>query len=170
MAKTREQKEKVIDGLKKEVKKQKAMFLVDFAGLKTKDLLQLKRNLKCLESALRICKKTLLQLALKREGLALNIENIKGQLAIIFCFGETLEPAKALYQFCQTQGNLKIIGCFLENEFRDKDYLTALAQLPSREELLTRVVRSISSPISNLVNVLQGNIKGLIYVLAKAKT
>jgi large subunit ribosomal protein L10 len=170
MPKTREQKEKIIDGLKKEVKKQKAMFLLDFAGLKTKDLLQLKRNLKGLESVLRICKKTLLRLALKREGLTLNIENIKGQLAVIFCFGEALEPAKALYQFCQVQENMKIIGCFLENELRDKDYLTALAQIPSRQELLARVVRSISSPISSLLNVLQGNIKGLIYVLAKAKT
>jgi len=66
--------------------------------------------------------------------------------------------------------NLKILGGFLENKFVEAEKIIELAKLPTREELLARLVGSISAPISNFINVLEANIKGLIYVLTKAKT
>lgn len=170
MALTRGQKEKLIGELKEIIERQKAMIFVDFGGLKTKNLFALKNNLKEVNSVLRVCKKTLLNLALKAERIALEVKNIKGPLAVVFCLEEEVAPAKAIYQFSQEQANLKILGCFLDNQFHKKDFLIALAQLPSRSELLVRLVGSIAAPLTNLVCVLQSNIKGLIYVLSKLRT
>ena len=169
MALTREQKQKIIEDLKEKIAKQKAMILVDFTGLKVKDLSNLRKKLKAADNELKIAKKTLLLLALKEKKLEMAAEELKGEIAIVFGYKDELSPAKIVYQFSQENPNLKILGGFLENKFREAEEIIALAQLPSREELLAKLVGSISAPISNFVNVLQGNIKGLIYALTAIK-
>ncbi len=64
---------------------------------------------------------------------------------------------------------MKILGGFLEGKFKEAQEFVDLAQLPSREELLAKLVGSISAPISNLVYSLQYNLKGLIYILTLIK-
>jgi large subunit ribosomal protein L10 len=117
-----------------------------------------------------VAKKTLLGLALKSAKLEIETKKIPGEIAVIFGYKDEISPAKIVYQFSQEHPNLKILGGVIENKFREAEQIITLAQLPTREELLARLVGSISAPISNFVNVLQGNIKGLIYVLTKVKT
>jgi len=174
MALTKEQKQKIIEDLKEKVKGQKAMIFVDFTGLKVKDLSSLRNKLKAIDSELKVAKKTLLGLALKdyQTSAAQEVEKLKGEVAIIFGFKDELSSAKIIYQFSQENPNLKILGGFIESqkrEFINAEDIIELAQLPAQEELLARLVGSISAPISNFVNVLQGNIKGLIYILTKVK-
>ena len=169
MALTKAQKQKIIEDLKEKIAKQKAMILVDFTGLKVKDLSNLRKKLKAADNELKIAKKTFLLLALKEKKLEMAAEELKGEIAIVFGYKDELSPAKIVYQFSQENPNLKILGGFLENKFREAEEIIALAQLPSREELLAKLVGSISAPISNFVNVLQGNIKGLIYALTAIK-
>jgi len=169
MALTKAQKQKIIEDLKEKIAKQRAMIFVDFTGLKVKDLSNLRKKLKAADNELKIAKKTLLLLALKEKKLEMAAEELKGEIAIVFGYKDELSPAKIVYQFSQENPNLKILGGFLENKFREAEEIIALAQLPSREELLAKLVGSISAPISNFVNVLQGNIKGLIYALTAIK-
>ena len=169
MALTKAQKQKIIEDLKEKIAKQRAMIFVDFTGLKVKDLSNLRKKLKAADNELKIAKKTLLLLALKEKKLEMAAEELKGEIAIVFGYKDELSPAKIVYQFSQENPNLKILGGFLENKFREAEEIIALAQLPSREELLAKLVGSISAPISNFVNVLQGNIKGLIYALSAIK-
>jgi len=89
---------------------------------------------------------------------------------LVFGYKDEISLTKIIYQFAEANPNLKILGGFLENQFRTAEEIITLAQLPTKEELLSGLVRSVSAPISNFINVLQGNIKGLIIVLAKAKT
>lgn len=169
MALTKEQKQKIIEELKENIENQKAMVFVDFSGLKTKDLFELKNKLKQSGAILKVCKKTLLCLALKTKKIAVNVKNLQGQIAVVFGFEDEMAPLKQAYQFSQTNESLKILGGFLENEFQEKDYILTLAQLPSRQELWARLVGSVSAPMANFVNVLQANIKGLILALNAIK-
>jgi len=169
MALTREQKQKIIEDLKEKIAKQKAMILVDFTGLKVKDLSNLRKKLKAADNELKIAKKTLLELSLKRASLEIEMKKLKGEIALVFGYKEEVSPAKIVYQFSQENPNLKILGGFLENKFREAEEIIALAKLPTREELLTKLVDSISAPISNLMNVLQGNLRDLIYILSQIK-
>lgn len=169
MALTREQKQGIIENLKKEIERQKIMIFVNFKSLKTKSFLDLKKRLRENDCLSIVAKKTLLKIAFNEQKIKINEEKLEGQVASIFGFKDLILPAKTVYQFSQEDKNLKILGGFFEGEFKEVEEIIFLAKLSSREELLAKLVRSISAPASNLVNVLQGNIKGLIFALSAIK-
>ncbi len=170
MALTKTQKQKILQDLKEKIAKAKAIVLVGIAGLKVKDISELRKKLKTIDGNLKVVKKTLAERVLKENKLDFDKKRFKEELALVFGFEDEILPAKTVYQFSQENDKLKILGGFLEQKFQAAEEIITLAQLPSKEELLAKLVGSIASPISGLVNVLQGNIKGLITVLAKAKT
>jgi len=169
MAQTKEQKQKVLEDLKEKIEKQKSMVFVDFTGLKVKDFSSLRKRMKAVGNELKVAKKTLLGMTFKKAGLEVEFKKIKGEIAVIFGLKDEFSPAKLAWQFSQENQNLKILGGYFEKKIRTAEEITSLAQLPSKEELLARLIGSLSTPISNFVNVLQGNIKGLLYVLNAIK-
>ena len=166
---TKTQKQKILEELKEKIARQKAMIFVDFTGLKVKDLSNLRKKIKMVGDEIKVAKKTLLELALKSAKLETEIKKIPGEIAVVFGYKDEVLPAKTVYQFSKENQNLKILGGFLENKFREAQDFVTLAQLPTREELLAKLVGSISAPVSNFVSVLQANIKGLIYALSAIK-
>lgn len=181
MALSREQKQKITEDLTQNFGHQKSMAFVDFQGLKVKDMAGLRKKIKEVGGKLQVAKKTLIKLALEKAGFKLekelegetrqnfDVQSLSGQVGLIFAFEDPISPLKTAYQFSQTNENLKILAGIFEGKLIEKDKVLALAQLSSREELLARLVGSISSPISGFVNVLQGNIRGLVFVLSAIK-
>jgi large subunit ribosomal protein L10 len=170
MPQSKEQKKKIVDKLKKNIDEQKSMVFVAIDNLKTKELSSLRKRLKEKECLLTVVKKTLMGLAFKSKKIEIEKDKLKGELALVFGFSDEISPANITYKFGSENKNLKILGGYFENKFREREEIVALAQISSRGELYQKVVGSIFAPVSNFVNVLQGNIKGLINVLAKAKT
>ena len=168
MAKSREEKKKILEDLKEKVKKQKVMILVNFTGLKVKDFFELRKKLKSANSQIKVTKKTLLDLALKELSAEFSpkLDQFKAQIAIVFGFEDEILPAKILHQFSLENPNLKILAGYFDKKFREKEEMVTLAQLPTKNELMASLTRNLSAPISNFVNVLEANIKGLIYILA----
>jgi len=166
MASTKEQKKKILADLKDKVARQKAIVLVGITKLKVKDVSDLKKNLKAVDAKIQVVKKTLAEIALKDGKMDFDKKNFKEEIALIFGFKDEISPAKIAYQFSRSNENLKILGGYLENKYRDREEMIALAQLPAKEELLARLVYSINAPLSGFVNVLEGNIKGLLYALS----
>lgn len=169
MPKTKEQKKKIIDDLKEKIARQKTIVFIDFAGVKVEGMFNLRKNLKKADSQLKVAKKTLINLALKDSGLKTDIDKLEGEVGMVFGYKDEISPAKIIYQFSKENPNLKILGGFFENKFKSAEDFVALAQLSSKEELLARLTGSISAPISNFVRVLEGNLKGLVYVLSAIK-
>ncbi len=177
MALTKTQKKKIIEELKEKIGKQKIMIFVDFTGLKVKDLSHLRKKLKAANNELKVAKKTLIGIAFKEAKIEVEPKKLPGEIALVFGYKEEISPAKIIWQFSQENPNLKILAGFLapyilepRGGWIEAEKVIELAKLPTRKELLGRLVGSISAPISNFVNVLEANIKGLITVLAKAKT
>jgi len=170
MPQTKAKKQKIIEDLKEKVARQKAMVFVDLKGVKVKDLNQLKKQLKEVGAHLQVVKKTLLALVCKEVGFNFNPKEFPGQLALVFAFQDETVPAGIVYRFGKTFPSLQLIGGYLEGKLLSAQDIVAIAQLPSKQELLAKVVGSIRAPLSGFVNVLEGNIKGLLNVLAKAKT
>jgi len=164
------QKKKIIDDLKEKIEKQKIFFFVDLKGLKVKDLSDLKKRLKKADSQLKVSKKTLLNLALKEKKIEIDAKKLEGEIASIFGFKDEILPAKTAFQFSLENKNLKILGGYFDGKFRGAEEMITLAQLPTKDELLGRLVGSISAPVSNFVYVLNANIKGLMQVLKQIKT
>jgi len=169
MALTKEQKQKIVEELKENIAQQKSMVFVAVDGLKVNELFDLRKRLKAADCLLIVAKKTLLDIAFKERKVGIDPEKLAGQLALVFGFKDQISPAKIPYNFSLENKNLKILGGFYENKLRDAEEIITLARIPSREELLARVVGSISAPVANFVNVLQGNIRNLFYVLSTIK-
>ena len=171
MAKTKEQKRLIVEELKDKIAKQKAMVFVDFRGLKVKDLSKLRRELKKIDSVFMVAKKTLMKIALEENKMEADPEKMEGEIALVFGFKDEFSPLKAIYNFSKENQNLKVLGGYIESqpELLASEDIILMGQLPSKQELIGQVVRSISAPVSNFNYVLQANIKGLMRVLAQAK-
>ena len=170
MPKTKDQKAATLQGLGEHIEKQHSILFVDYKGLKVKELLLLRKQLKDLGAKLQVAKKTLLKKALEEKGIHVDLKGMEGQVAAVFSFQDAFSPAKCVATFAKTAEKLKILAGYIENQVRDGNTMKEIAFLPSKEELLGRLAGSIASPMSGFLNVMQGNIKGLIRVLAQAKT
>ena len=169
MALNKEQKKNIVEKLKQNIAKQKAVVFVAIDSLKTTELFDLRKELKQDNCLLTVAKKTLLSIAFKQSKMEFDVKGLEGELALVFGFGDEIMPAKIAYQFSRKNKNLKILGGFFENEIKTAQEMIVLAKIPSKEELLAKFIGSIKAPISGFANVLQGNIKGLIYILKQAK-
>ncbi len=171
MPKTKEEKRKIIDDLKEKILNQKILIFVDFRGLKTKDLSLLREKLKEKEAIFKVVKKTLLKIALEELKIEISekVKELEGELALIFGFGDEISIAKEVYKFSKENENLKILGAFFEGKLLKREKIIEMSQLPTKNEMLQRLLKSISSPLTNLIYVLEGNIKGLLYVLREIK-
>jgi len=157
MALTKEQKQKQLKSLKENISKQKSVIFVDFAKVASKDLFDFRKNLKEAGCNLKIAKKTLIRIAFGQSNISFwnKIKSsIPGQLALVFGIEDDIAPARIANNFGKTQENFKILGGIFEGRFIDKEKVLVLANLPSRNELLGRLVGSIYSPVSSFVRVL----------------
>ena len=169
MALNKLQKQKIINDLKEKVDKQKSIVFADFKGLKVKDLSNLRKQMKDKECELKVAKKSLLSLIFKQKKIEIDVKKMDGEIALGFGYKDEILPFKTLYDFSRENENIKILGGLIGKDIFDKEKALELGQLPGKQELLARLVGSIGSPLSGMVNVLQGNIKGLINILKQAK-
>jgi len=169
MPKTKEQKKLILEELNERIKKQTIIVIVDFTGLKVPEAFDLRKRLKKVNAELKVAKKTLIQLAFKNNNLDKDIKEMNGEIALVFGYKDEILPVKTTYDFSKENENLKILGGFFENEFQNAEKFIELAKLPSKEELLGKLVGSISSPITGFVRSLQYNLKGLIFALNAIK-
>ena len=165
MPKTKAQKQDIVTSLANDMEKQKCMVFVDFAGLKVKDMAELRNQLKEQGAKLSVAKKTLFDLAAKEKGLNIDFQNMEGQVGAIFTMEDEFVSLKTVYTLSKAHAGLKIIGGYFENQVQGADFMLTLAQLPGRDELLARLVGTIANPMTGFVRVLEGNIKGLIVAL-----
>jgi large subunit ribosomal protein L10 len=167
MPKSKEQKNIILKDLDDKIKKSKSIVFASFDALEVKDNEELRRNLKKENGEYYVSKKTLLSLAFKNSNLAdLDMTNFPGKIATIFSYEDEISPAKVVLNFKKSkEGKIDFVGGFLDGKFINKEEVENLASLPGKEELYAKIVGSMNAPVSGFVNVLAGNIRGLVNVL-----
>jgi large subunit ribosomal protein L10 len=166
MAKTREQKEQTVAALTTSFKDSKLAVLTDYRGLNVPAISELRLKLREVGVSYSVAKNTLVKIALT--AAEKNVEDTSvftGPIGIAFGADE-VEATRIVYEFAKTNDALEILGAIDEDgKVLTKEEVTALAQLPSREQLLAQVVGTIAAPLSGFVRVLNGNVTGLVYAL-----
>jgi len=168
MPKTKEQKKEILKDLEEKFNSNKAVVLVDFRGVDSTSLFDLRNKLKEANCLFKVVKKSLLEKTLEkiqRKEVAEKVKDIKSQLALAFSPEDEILPSKICYQETKSNENLKIVGGILGEEFLDESAIINFAQLPSKQELLSSLVYTLKNPISKFTYALEYNIKGLIYAL-----
>lgn len=162
---TRSQKEEVVKDLTEKIKASKSIVFADYSGVKTNDINELKSRLKKEGTNLRVIKKKLVDLSLKNAKIEVDIKSLPGQLAITISDNDEVAPARVLSKFAKENENLKILGGVLGVKGMSAKEVSDLAKLPSKEEMLAKLVGTLNAPLTGLVNVLSGNTRGLVTVL-----
>jgi len=162
---TRAQKEELVSDLTEKIKASKSIVFADYSGVKTNDIIELKSRLKKEGTNLRVVKKKLVYLSLKNAKIDVDVKNMEGQMAITISDNDEIAPARILSKFAKENESLKILGGVLGTKEMDAKAVEALAKLPSKEEMLAQLVGTLNAPISGFVNVLAGNMRGLVNVV-----
>lgn len=165
-----ENKEKV-QKIEEDLEKTKAFFLADYSGLNVNAQQELREKVREAGGSLKVTKNTLLKIALKNQGYDISKleENLQGPNIALFAIDNPIAPLKVITEFAKKHKKPEIKTGILEKEVLSLTKIEQLASLPSKQELLTKLVRGIQSPVYGLVNTLQGNNRKLIYALNTIK-
>ena len=135
-----------------------------YAGITVADVTELRRRLRGAGVEYKVYKNTLARRALKELDLEGAADCMTGPTAWAFC-ADPVAPAKILKEFGRKSKMVTMVGGVLEGKVITADQLTALATLPSREQLLAQVVGTIAAPLRNLVGTLNAVPRNLVSVI-----
>ncbi|HOP10688.1 MAG TPA: 50S ribosomal protein L10 [Oscillospiraceae bacterium] len=139
--------------------------LVSYQGITVADDTKLRAELRKAGVKYKVLKNSLLNFAVKEAGLEGLTEVLEGTTALaVNTEGETA-AAKILCEYAKKNEKFVIKAGFVEGNVIDADNVKALAKLPSKEVLIAQVLAGFNAPITGLVNVLNGNIRGLAVAL-----
>lgn len=162
---TRSQKEQLVAKVTDQLEKSKAVLLVNFSGLKVNKERELKKKLRGQGIGFEVIKNTLFKIALKNAQIDIDKTLLDQPLALILSAEDEVAPAKITVGFAKEAEKLQLVGGIIDKKFVDSSIIKQLAALPSREELYGRFVGALNAPMYRLMNVLQGNLRSLVYIL-----
>lgn len=159
------EKQATVAEIKEKLENAKGAVLADYRGLNVADATQLRRTLREAGIEFRVLKNTMTRIAAHEAGIEGLDTYLEGPTAIAFGFNDLVAPAKILTTFAKDNKSLVIKAGIVEGKVVDEQGVKALADLPPREVLIAKMLGSMQAPISGMVNVLQGNIRNLVYAL-----
>lgn len=164
-------KRKQIDSLVELLKKSNGLFITEYRGLTVKKINECRRQICQAGGEMKVCKNTLMRIALTECEIPQAADLDFGPNAYVFSYGDVAAVAKSIRDFSKVKGNgaLVVKGAILDGQILTKEEVFALADLPSREVLITQTVRAIASPLQGLVNVLSAPTRDFVTCLAQIK-
>ena len=164
--KSKSLKKEELKKLKTKLPKSKITIFTTFSragekGLSVAQMSELKKALRAIDAELFVTKKTLIDLALKElknEGLpaqsGVNIYEMDGSVGLVLGSGDAYAISKKLYEFSKKNTALKFFGALFENGFMGKEGFLEMAQMPSKEVLIGRLLGMLTYPMRGLAVVL----------------
>jgi len=144
--------------------------LADYRGMTVGQMRDLRSKLRDGGIEMIVVKNTLARRAAKAAGYEpLNAELI-GPIAMLFAAEDVSAPARILNEFIRVNRKMVIKAGLLEGQVIKADAVTELADLPSREILLSRLLGAMQAPLGNLASILQAPISSLARTLDAVRT
>ncbi len=169
MPKTRQEKEVIVNELSDKFGRIQTAVFTQVSGYTMEDANALRekgaeQGVECL-----IAKKTLLMRALENGGFKVAKDDFSGSILTSLGYEDQVSAAKLMSEFAKGREEITVVGGILEGEVVGPDAILKLSTLPSRDELLAKLVGSINAPVSGFVNALAGNLRNIVYVLNAVK-
>ncbi len=151
----KENKQQVVTELHEKLKRAKAVFLADFRGMNVGKATDLRNELRKASVEYKVVKNTLLDLASRDTDKEQLSPHYAGPTAIAFSYDDPVSAAKVLSRFAkEQQATFKLKAGVLSGKVISAADIQALADLPSREVLLAKLLGTIQAPTANFVGVL----------------
>jgi len=164
-----EAKAEVVEGLRARLAGVETAVLTEYRGLTVRQLADLRKQLNAASAEYKVVKNRLARLALLGSSLDCLGPHLKGPMGLVLGRRDPVAVAKALTAFVRANPTLQIKLGYVHGQVVQPLELRALADLPSREVLLARVVGGLQVPIAQLVFTLEGMLRGLVSVLDQVR-
>ena len=153
MTKAIEMKKGVVAEIAEKLQKSASCVVVDYKGLKVEELTELRNKFREAGIDYKVYKNTLVRRAAAEVGNMAQFDdvNLVGTNAIAFGYEDPVAPAKIVNDFAKTHPKIELKMGFVEGEFYDAENIKKLAEIPSREELIAKLLGSLKAPVSNFV-------------------
>lgn len=149
-----ELKQPIVQEISENIKGAQSIVVVDYRGLTVAEDTQLRKALREAGITYKVYKNTLVSRAVEGTEFASLQDVLEGPNAFAISMEDATAPARILAKFAKTAPALEIRAGVVEGKFFDEAGMKEIAQVPSREELLSRLLGSLQSPITNLARVL----------------
>ena len=159
------EKVEAVAEIKKDFESSDAFILVDPRGLTVSEVSELRNRLREAGATLKVVKNTLAKIAAAEAGVNGLEGLLEGPTAITICREEPINPAKVIQGFIREKKKLTVKGGYLQKRVLVAADIDSLATMPSRDELIAKVVGGIASPLYGLANVLSGPLRGFTVAL-----
>ncbi|MBC62618.1 MAG: 50S ribosomal protein L10 [Zetaproteobacteria bacterium] len=171
MSKTKEQKVAFKDSIGDSFKNASAVVFAEYQGVSANDLAQLRKELRKVDCSFTVVKNTLAKLASEEneDYKVLAGESLKGPLGLAYMNSDIAAAAKAMLEFAKKNDKLKIKGGVLEGKLVNLSSIKAIADLPSKEVLLSNILSSMVSPHRGLMTVINGVGTNIVRVINAIK-
>lgn len=150
-----ELKQPVVAEISEAVKDAASVVLVDYRGLTVEQDTALRKNLREAGVTYKVYKNTMMVRAFEGTDFAQLGEYLEGPSAIAISKTDATAPAREIAKFAKTAPKLEIKGGVVEGTLYDAKGMESIATIPSRDELLSKLLGSLQSPITNFARVIK---------------
>lgn len=165
MPKSKLQKEKDLAELVEYLKNAKSVVFSEYRGTSVKDITKFRSDLRKEKVFSKVYKLTLVKRAMKSAGIEGEIADYKTPVIFLVSKEDETTPARLIKNFAKEVKTISILEGVVDGRLLAQEMILALADLPSKDQLRAKVVGTIKAPITGFVNVMAGNLRGLINVL-----
>ena len=168
----RDEKTAMIQELSDTVAKAPYAFLIDYTGITVPAVTDLRRQIRGTKSEYLVVKNTLALRAIKGKPLEALAEHFTGMTAVAYSQTDIVALAKVIHTFGKTNPHVKVKAALLDGKAVPASSLETLATMPSRNELVAKLLGLMQSPVRRLVTVLSAphrNVAATIAAVARQK-
>ena len=149
-----ELKQPIVQAIADDIKDAQSVVLVDYRGLTVAQDTELRKQLREAGVIYKVCKNTMMRRAFEGTDFAGLDEYLEGPSAMVVSKDDATAPARIICKFAKTAEALEVKAGVVEGNVYDAAGINELSKVPSREELLSKLLGSLQSPITNLARVL----------------
>lgn len=149
-----ELKKPIVDEISENIKDAQSVVLVHYSGITVEADTQLRKELREAGITYKVYKNTMMNRAFQGTDCEPLLQHLEGPNAVAISKEDATAPARIIAKYAKTAPTLKMLAGIVEGNYYDEAGVAALAAVPSREELLGKLLGSIQSPITNLARVL----------------
>lgn len=165
MAKSRAQKETLLKSYQEKLANSNGYIAVDIKGVDTLTITELRKKLKEMDSNINVVKNKVLQIALRDGNMPTQAVDFAEQTAIIPYVNDPTQPAKLIKELQKETEKFAARYGVIDGTYLDSQKVMELADIPSREVLLAKLLGSLNAPLSGFANVISGNVRGFVRAL-----
>ena len=149
-----ELKQPIVDEIKAQLDGAKSMVVVDYRGISVADVTELRKQCREAGVVYKVYKNTMVKRAVEGTEFEGVVKDLEGTNAFAISKEDATAPARILCKFAKNAKALELKAGVVEGTLYDTDALNELAKIPSRDELISKLLGSLQSPITNLARVL----------------